>query len=88
MKIGIIVPGSVPLVQGGAERFWGGLCDHINQDTSSCAELVSLPSPETKFIELMGSYRRFSDLDVTRFDRVISGKYPAWMVDHPDHTLY
>ncbi|MBL4681029.1 MAG: glycosyltransferase [Pseudomonadales bacterium] len=36
----------------------------------------------------MGSYRRFSDLDVTRFDRVISGKYPAWMVDHPDHTLY
>ena len=88
MKIAIIAPSSVPPVQGGAERLWNGLCDRINQETSSHAELITLPSPETTFAELMASYRLFSELDLMRFDRVISGKYPAWMVDHPDHYLY
>lgn len=36
----------------------------------------------------MVSYRRFSELDLSHFDRVISTKYPAWMVEHPDHHVY
>ena len=88
MKIAVVAPGPVPSIQGGAERLWKGLCDHINQETSSRADLITLPSPETTFTELMVSYRQFSELDLSRFDRVVSGKYPAWMVDHPDHYLY
>ena len=88
MKIAVVAPAPVPTVQGGAERLWKGLCDHINQETSSRADLITLPSPETTFTELVTSYRHFSELDLTQFDRIISGKYPAWMVDHPDHYLY
>ncbi|KAG0925162.1 hypothetical protein G6F32_013655 [Rhizopus arrhizus] len=36
----------------------------------------------------MTSYERFSLLDLTHFDSIISVKYPAWMVRHPDHRIY
>lgn len=88
MKIAVVAPGSVPYTIGGAEKLWWGLVDHINSLTSYDAELVKLSSPERTFPELMASYRRFSELDLSRFDRIISTKYPAWMVDHPDHVVY
>jgi glycosyltransferase involved in cell wall biosynthesis len=88
MKIAIVAPGSVPPIVGGAEKLWWGLTDHINQLTGHDAELVKLPSPENNFAELMASYRQFSELDLSRFDRIITTKYPAWMVCHPHQTLY
>ncbi|HCO61624.1 MAG TPA: glycosyltransferase, partial [Porticoccaceae bacterium] len=88
MKIAVVAPGSVPYTIGGAEKLWWGLVDHINSLTSYDAELVKLSSPERTFPELMASYRRFSELDLSGFDRIISTKYPAWMVDHPDHVVY
>ena len=88
MKIAIIAPSSVPFTIGGAEKFWWGLQSAINQYTTHETELIKLPSRESNFIELMASYKMFSELDLSYFDRLISSKYPAWMVAHPDHHCY
>jgi len=88
MKIAIIAPSPVPFVIGGAEKLWWGMLDYINHHTAHDAELIKLPSPERNFSDLMESYRRFSELDLSHFDRVISTKYPAWMVQHHDHICY
>ncbi len=88
MKIALVAPSGVPFAVGGAEKLWWGLSHHVNQLSDHQMELIKLPSPERSFPELVASYRRFSELDLTHFDRVISTKYPAWMVAHPDHHLY
>lgn len=88
MKIALVAPSGVPFAVGGAEKLWWGLTHHLNQLSDHQLELIKLPSPERNFAELVASYRRFSELDLGHFDRVISTKYPAWMVEHPDHHLY
>lgn len=88
MDIAIVAPSPVPLVIGGAENLWWGLLDHLNRRTAHHADLVKLPTLERNFWEIVDSYRRWSELDVTGYDLVISGKYPAWMVEHPRHVCY
>lgn len=88
MHIAIVAPSPVPFAIGGAEQLWGGLLDHLNQDTPHQAELIKLPSPERTFAEVVTSYQRFAALDLSHFDLIISGKYPAWMVSHPRHLCY
>ena len=88
MKIALVAPSSVPFTVGGAEKLWWGLLHHLNQLTDHQVELIKLPSPERSLGELLSSYRRFSELDLSHFDCVISTKYPAWMVSHPNHRLY
>ncbi|MFG6176673.1 glycosyltransferase family 4 protein [Halomonas sp. THAF12] len=88
MKIALVAPSGVPFAVGGAEKLWWGLLHHTNQLSGHQMELIKLPSPERNFTELIASYRRFSELDLSHFDRVISTKYPAWMIEHPDHHLY
>jgi glycosyltransferase involved in cell wall biosynthesis len=88
MKIAIIAPSPVPYTIGGAEKLWWGMLHSINQQTHHQAELIKIPSPERNFPELIASYKAFSQLDLSHFDRVISTKYPAWMVDHPEHYCY
>jgi glycosyltransferase involved in cell wall biosynthesis len=88
MKIAIVAPSSVPFVIGGAENFWWGLVDALNACIGVQAELLKLPSPERNMGELLTSYRRFFELDVSHFDLVISSKYPAWAIRHPNHVVY
>lgn len=88
MKIAIIAPSPVPFTIGGAENLWWGLLNSINQQTSHQADLIKLPTPESNFWDVVDSYKHFSQLDLTRFDLVISGKYPAWMVQHSNHICY
>lgn len=88
MRIAIVAPSAVPFCIGGAENLWWGLLSSINQHTSHQAELIKLPSPEQNFWEVIDSYKHFSQLDLSHFDLVISGKYPAWMVQHPHHICY
>ena len=88
MQIAIVAPSSVPFAIGGAEKLCWGLQAYINEETPHRAELIKLPSPETGFWELLDSYRRFSELDLTHFDLVISSKYPAWMLRHDRHVCY
>ncbi len=88
MRIAIVAPCPVPYVVGGAEKLWWGLASHLNENTSHQAEIVKLPAPEHDLPALMRSYEDFSRLDLRGFDAVISGKYPAWMVEHPLHSCY
>jgi glycosyltransferase involved in cell wall biosynthesis len=88
MNIAIVAPSPVPLAIGGAENLWWGLLEHLNRHTSHHADLIKLPTAERNFWEIVDSYRRWAALDVTGYDLVISGKYPAWMVAHPRHVCY
>ena len=88
MRIAIVAPSAVPFAIGGAERLWDGLLGHLNADTPHDAELIKLPSREHSLPDLVNTYRAFFELDLSHFDLVISGKYPAWMVQHPRHVVY
>jgi len=88
MDVVIVAPCPMPYARGGAENLWHGLQDHINERTQHQAEVIKLPSREHTFWGLLDSYRAFAELDVTGFDVVVSGKYPAWMVGHPAHVVY
>lgn len=88
MKIAIVSPSGIPFRIGGAENVWWGLLHYINQHTAHQADLIKLPSPEINFWDLMDNYWRFSQLDLSHFDAVISCKYPAWMVNHQHHICY
>ncbi len=88
MNICIVAPCAVPFVVGGAENLYWGLENYINTHSDHVADIVKLPSPENDFWRLLDSYRRFSELDLSGFDTIVSCKYPAWMVEHPRHVVY
>jgi glycosyltransferase involved in cell wall biosynthesis len=88
MKIAVVAPCPVPYAVGGAEKLWWGLASHLNEHTAHQAEIIKLPSPEADLPALLASYEQFAKLDLSGFDLVVSGKYPAWMVDHPRHVVY
>jgi glycosyltransferase involved in cell wall biosynthesis len=88
ISIAIVAPAPVPPAFGGAERLWWGLYEYLNHSTPHIAELIKVPAPERTFDEVVVAYERFAVLDLRAYDIVISGKYPAWMVDHPDHRVY
>lgn len=88
MKVGIVAPLADPPVTGGAENLWSGMIEYLNGEGGHEAELVKLPVNETSLASLVAGYEAFSRLDVSRFDAVVSSKYPAWMVNHPNHSVY
>ncbi|SAL12390.1 glycosyltransferase [Caballeronia udeis] len=88
MKIAIVAPSPVPFVLGGAENLWQGLLEALNSRPGVQADLLKLPSRERNMGELLDTYRRFADLDLSHFDLVISTKYPAWAIRHPNHVVY
>jgi glycosyltransferase involved in cell wall biosynthesis len=88
MRIAILAPAPDPYVVGGAENLYAGLTDHLNDHTAHSADLIKLPVRETSLPDLVAGYEAFSRLDVGAYDAVISTKYPAWMVRHPDHSVY
>ncbi len=88
MKIAIVAPSPVPFLIGGAEKLYWGLHRHMNQLTPHEVELIKVPCRDQEFWPLMEGYYRFSQLDLSYFDMVITTKYPAWMVPHRNHNLY
>ncbi|TCO73753.1 glycosyltransferase family 4 protein [Chromatocurvus halotolerans] len=88
MKIALVAPSPVPFAIGGAENLWASWLAAFNAAPGVQADLIKLPSPEADFWSIIDSYRQFCELDLQHFDRVISTKYPAWMVAHPDHHVY
>ena len=88
MKIAIAAPSPVPFDPGGAEAVWAGLYRELSENSPHDVELVKVPIRERTLPEVMAAYQAFSELDLGHFDLVISGKYPGWMVAHPNHVLY
>lgn len=88
MDIAVVAPSGVPFVRGGAENLWWGLVESLNARAGVSAELIKVPSPERNIEEIIHSYQDFARLDLLHFDQVITTKYPAWMVSHPNHVVY
>lgn len=88
MRIALIAPSGVPFSIGGAEKTWRALHLHLVTGTRHAAEIIRLPSPERDFWSILQSYETWSKLDLNHFDMVISGKYPAWMVQHKRHVVW
>lgn len=88
MRVAIVAPSPIPFGPGGAEAVWSGLYRHLLDHTPHDVELIKVPVRETNLAQVMDAYEAFSRLDLSHFDVVISGKYPAWMVAHPHHVVY
>lgn len=88
MKLAIVAPEPIPKMWGGTERAVDAMRAAIEQTNEHEADVVKLGVDESNLPGLIDAYRRFSNLDVTEYDRVISVKYPAWMIDHPDHIVH
>jgi len=88
MKIAIVAPSPVPFTVGGAEKLWWGMLEYINKHTKHQCELIKVPTKEGNFWDLIDSYHTFYKLDLSYFDMVITGKYPAWMLQHENHHIY
>jgi glycosyltransferase involved in cell wall biosynthesis len=88
MKIAILTPHPNPLALGGLENLKWGLQAAIERLTPHTCDVIGQISPEGDFWEVVESYRQASLLDLSSYDCVISGKYPMWMVDHPNHVLF
>lgn len=88
MKIGVIAPQADPPVAGGHERALEGLVTAFREHTPHEAELVAIPVRERTMREVVDAYHAFAELDVARFDLVITSKYPAWLVRHPQHVVF
>ena len=87
MKVAVVAPGAVPHVVGGAEWAWAGLVSALGAAGHE-VEMVKIPAPERDAGEIVASYRSFAALHLDHFDRVVTTKYPAWMVAHPGHVVY
>ena len=87
MKIAVVAPSPVPFTRGGAERALWGIQAAINDLTHHEAEMIKIPVDEHDLPSVLASYELFANLDLTHFDRIITTKYPAWMVDHPHKTI-
>lgn len=88
MKIALVAPSPQPYTPGGAENLLLGLFDAIRQQDQHQVELIKIPTPERSFIDLLNGYQTFSQLDLNHFDAIITSKYPAWMVNHPNHLCW
>lgn len=87
IRVGVLAAGPTTGVIGGAERLYSGLVSGLEQ-IGCKAELVSIPADEPNFDAIMDNYERCAQLDVSRFDVVISTKAPTYAVEHPCHVLY
>jgi glycosyltransferase involved in cell wall biosynthesis len=88
MKIAVVAPSPIPFTVGGAENLFWGLQDYLNLETSHQCELMKLPSAEADLWGIVDSYEAFFRHDLSYFDAIITTKYPAWMVAHPNHVCY
>ncbi|MGN6695641.1 MAG: glycosyltransferase family 4 protein [Aquihabitans sp.] len=87
MKIAVVAPSPVPFTRGGAERALWGIQQAINDLTHHEAEMIKIPVDESTLPAVIHSYQLFSELDLSHFDRIITTKYPAWMVEHEHKTI-
>ena len=83
----IVAPSPVPLRLGGAERHWEALARTLGS-RGIATDLVKLPVREYTLVDLLDAYEQFALLDLSHVDLVITGKYPAWMVSHPNHVVW
>jgi glycosyltransferase involved in cell wall biosynthesis len=72
---------------GGAERLVEGLAGAIRA-RGHLVDLVYVESDESSFETIEETYLRCYDLDLARYEGVISTKAPSYLVRHPNHVCY
>ncbi len=87
MKVAVIAVLSRKAEQGGAERFYIGLTQAL-KTAGVDTDLIECESDESSFDSIKESYLRFYDLDVSRYDGVISTKSPSYLARHRNHVCY
>ncbi len=88
MKVAIVAPRAADGMWGGAERAVAGLRRALATYGGHEASVVEVAVDETALGPLIDAYEAFHRLDLSGFDCVISTKYPAWTVTHPNHVVY
>jgi glycosyltransferase involved in cell wall biosynthesis len=88
MNIAILAPSPVRFAMGGAEHLWLGLQRYLNEQTGHNCELFKFPSPGSNFREILSAYLEPARFDLDQFDVVLTGKDPAWFVEHADHRVW
>jgi glycosyltransferase involved in cell wall biosynthesis len=86
-NVAILATASATGEVGGAERFYQGLRNAL-EACGVNASIVSVVSDESNFRSIMQSYLKFYDLDLSRYDGVISTKAPGYVIRHPNHVCY
>ena len=85
--IGVVAPSPVPFREGGAERLWNSLVAEL-RSRGIPVDLLKAPVRERTLAQLLAGYATFAEWDLSHFDQVITGKYPAWAIEHPNHRLW
>lgn len=87
MKV-LVLNTAVPFIRGGAEELADQLVSHLNATPDVESELIRLPFqwiPSERLIEEILIARC---LRLENVDRVIALKFPAYLVPHPDKTVW
>ncbi|MHB8232728.1 MAG: glycosyltransferase family 4 protein [bacterium] len=87
MKIAVVAVASKTGEKGGAERFYEGLA-HALRTAGADADIISIISDESSFDAIKESYLNFYELDLFKYDGVISTKAPSYIISHPNHICY
>ena len=86
-KIAVLAPRATNNVSGGAERFYSGLTKSILQNGYD-VDLITIEVDESSFENIQKGYQDFENLDLAKYDLVISTKAPSYAANHPNHILY
>lgn len=87
MRVGVVTARGSGGGEGGAERFYDALVDAFRRMGHQAEEVV-VTVDEPNFERIKRNYLACYDLDLSRFDVVVSTKAPTWMVRHAHHVCY
>lgn len=87
MRVAVVTVRSAAETSGGAERFYDALVESFKQMGHDAEEVVA-PGDESTFEKIVDNYLHCYDLNLSRYDLVVSTKAPTWMVRHPRHVCY
>lgn len=86
-KVAIMSAGSPVAGNGGAERFYAGL-KHGFELLGCDTEFVEVEADEPSVDMILRNYQSAAEIDLSRFDIVVSSKVPTYAVRHPNHVMF
>ena len=86
-KIAVVTVMPPRAEQGGAERLYRGLVDELGKHGVH-VEQINVLGGESNLTEVLDTYLRFYDLDLSEYDGVISTKAPSYVLRHRNHVCY
>ncbi|MCP3720345.1 glycosyltransferase [Paraburkholderia sp. CNPSo 3281] len=86
-KIAVLAAVSASGEQGGAERFYTGVAQGF-RDLGCDADLIEIRADESTFDQIINNYQHCKELDLSKYDMVVSTKVPTYAARHPRHVLF